>query len=536
MRRSDALFRRGRAALRRLKRLARRAHPAVVMGRLRRERVRSFDHLFNRGPQTRRQAMRTRLTTLLDILGTPAPTPTSDPAGNLTRALREAGPEEVWLALAIMSGRLPDTPAVMRTLRSLRLDGPVPALFASLKASGGLDTSTWSPVEVVTGCVLVDVSHTSRVPIATGIQRVVRQSIQRWERDHDPVFVGWSFGFGALHRLSATERDRALNGFRESAAPLWDPFDRDPVLVPWRCTFLVPELPAEPERTDRFQALATYSRCRTGLIGFDCVPMTDGETSADGMSGAFARYLAAAAHVDRITTISRASESEYLGWKAMLAGSGQPGPDIRAIPLPVEAREPTDSALHQARTLLSVGPLPIVLAVGSHEPRKNHLALLHAAEVLWQDGLLFALTFVGGNAWNSDQFNARVQELQARNRPVQTILALTDDLLWAAYLLAYCTVFPSLHEGFGLPVAESLASGTPVITSDFGSMVEIAGSGGALLVDPRDDRAIEAALRRILEDPALHHTLATEARNLPQRTWDDYAAETWDYLVCNPDR
>jgi glycosyltransferase involved in cell wall biosynthesis len=477
--------------------------------------------------------MKSRVSTLLSALGTPAPSLGTSPSVSIEAALGGARAEEVWLALAVITGRLPDTPTVMRTLRSLRLDGPVPALLASLKASGALDLPAWSPVEVVTEGVLIDVSHTSRVPIATGIQRVVRESIKRWQRDHSPTFVGWTYGYRALRRLNATERDRAVNGFRESAAPLWmwERFDHGPVLVPWRCTFVVPELPAEMDRTPRLQALATFSGCRTGLIGFDCVPMTDAETVADGMAGGFSRYLAAAAHVDRITTISSSSETEYGGWKAMLAGAGQIGPDIRAIPLPVEAPQPSEDALRQAQDLLRVGSLPIVLAVGSHEPRKNHLALLHAAELLWREGLLFTLTFVGGNAWNSDRFHARLQQLQARNRPVQAMLALTDDLLWASYRLSFCTVFTSLHEGFGLPVAESLASGTPVITSDFGSMREIAGAGGALLVDPRDDRAIATALRRMLEEPGLREKLAAEAAGLPQRTWDEYASEAWSYLV-----
>jgi glycosyltransferase involved in cell wall biosynthesis len=114
---------------------------------------------------------------------------------------------------------------------------------------------------------------------------------------------------------------------------------------------------------------------------------------------------------------------------------------------------------------------------------------------------------------------------------VQSVSALSDDLLWAAYRLARCTVFPSLSEGFGLPVAESLGSGTPVVTANFGSMREIAASGGALLVDPRDDHDLAAAMRRLLTDDALHRRLSEHARALPPRTWDEYAAETWRYLV-----
>jgi glycosyltransferase involved in cell wall biosynthesis len=160
---------------------------------------------------------------------------------------------------------------------------------------------------------------------------------------------------------------------------------------------------------------------------------------------------------------------------------------------------------------------------------------LHAAEILWREGVQFNLVFVGGNSWNSTQFDAQVELLRRRNRPVQTILALSDDLLWAAYRLAYCTVFASLHEGFGLPVAESLASGTPVITSDFGSMSELSSQGGAIQVDPRSDSELTDALRRLLLDKSLRSQLASEASKVRMRSWEDYAAATWLYLVEGED-
>jgi glycosyltransferase involved in cell wall biosynthesis len=107
-----------------------------------------------------------------------------------------------------------------------------------------------------------------------------------------------------------------------------------------------------------------------------------------------------------------------------------------------------------------------------------------------------------------------------------------DDELWAAYQLASFTIFPSFNEGFGLPVAESLASGTPVITSDFGSMREIAqDGGGALLVDPRDDGQLTEALQRLLREDALLAELTRQARGRAERTWDAYAAQVWSYLV-----
>jgi glycosyltransferase involved in cell wall biosynthesis len=261
------------------------------------------------------------------------------------------------------------------------------------------------------------------------------------------------------------------------------------------------------------------------------VPLTSPETTQLGFAGVFAGNLAAVRSFDRIATISQAAATEYSGWRAMLTAIGLTGPAIASVPLPVEGEEPTEEDLSEARARFLLDPLPLVLVVGSHEPRKNHLAVLHAAELLWREGVSFSLSFVGGNSWNSAAFSRRLTELQRGGRPVDTESRLSDGQLWAAYRLARCTVFPSLNEGFGLPVAESLAAGTPAITSDFGSMLEIAADGGALTVDPHDDHALADALRQLLTDDALHTRLHRAALARPPRTWDMYADEVWDFLV-----
>jgi glycosyltransferase involved in cell wall biosynthesis len=175
--------------------------------------------------------------------------------------------------------------------------------------------------------------------------------------------------------------------------------------------------------------------------------------------------------------------------------------------------------------------VPMVLCVGTHEPRKNHLALLHAAELLWRDGVRFSLVFVGGRSWNDERFSNELAIAQASNRPVDSVKTMSDSMLWAAYRVARCMVFPSLNEGFGLPVAEALACGTPVVTSRYGSMAEIAADGGALLVDPRNDHDIAAKLRTLLTDDEVHQRLSAEARARPSRTWEQYANEVWSALA-----
>nr|WP_254071293.1 MULTISPECIES: glycosyltransferase [unclassified Rathayibacter] len=207
------------------------------------------------------------------------------------------------------------------------------------------------------------------------------------------------------------------------------------------------------------------------------------------------------------------------------------GPDIRPILLPSQPEDVTEEELATAARSLVTDDLPLVVCVGSHEPRKNHLAVLHAAELLWRRGLEFSLVFIGGNAWNSAEFLYRLEVLEGFGRPVRSLSSITDALLWSAYRLAHCTIFPSINEGYGLPIVESLSVGTPVITSGFGSMLEVASEGGALFVDPHDDQDIAAALERLLTDTALHERLTAEALAIDGGTWDQYAARVWDYLV-----
>ncbi|HEU0101305.1 MAG TPA: glycosyltransferase family 1 protein [Mycobacteriales bacterium] len=480
----------------------------------------------------RRAAIHQRLRAVLDALGAELPADGSTRAllTAVERALAAPDASRIWLLIAVLSGRLPDRPQVLSALRLARLSGVLAAVARQLpqhRPGWPAERGPWPAVRVVTEGVLVDLHHTADTTLATGIQRVARQCSLRWARDHDLTVVRWSARFDRLLPLSDVERERAFFG-----TPAPDRTDPAGVaVVPWRCTYLLPELMTEPVRARALEALVAYAECRTGMIGFDCVPVTSAETTADGMGGGFASMLSAAAGMDRIAAISQAAGDEYSGWRTMLGGAGLTGPDVRAVSLAVEADRASEAAVAAARDQLTVAGLPMVLVVGSHEPRKNHLAILHAMELLWRQGLAFSVVFVGGNAWRSERFTDRLGQLQAVGRPVETRSGLSDDVLWGAYAAAHLVLFPSLNEGFGLPVGEALGSGTPVVTSGYGSMREIAATGGALFVDPRDDDDIAAAVGRLLREPDLHAELSAQARARTPRSWDEYAAETWDYFV-----
>lgn len=465
------------------------------------------------------------------LTGSPAPAGRAAVLSALEEALGPADASAVWLALSVLEARLATPAEVRRGVRAIRLDGVDAALGARFSriVLGWLSSAQPEPeVRVLRGAVLVDLDHTARTGLATGIQRVARETVRRWARDHEVVLVGWGDEYHHLRALTAAEQETALTGATTRPSGTDEAVE---VVVPWESTLLLPELALERERTERLSAVAQFARGRTGAIGFDCVPITTAETTALGVSEAFAYNLAAVRYMDRLTAISGAAATEYSGWRSMLGSIGETGPAITADLLPAEVPPSSDEDLEAAREQLTVPGMPMVLCVGTHEPRKNHLALLHAAELLWRDGLEFNLVLLGGRSWNDERFQQALGEARERGRPVDTPSGISDGLLWAAYRVARVMVFPSINEGFGLPVAEALACGTPVLTSGYGSMAEIAAEGGAVLVDPRDDRSIAEALRRVLTDDEEHARLAAEARGRPARTWDDYARDAWGSLV-----
>jgi glycosyltransferase involved in cell wall biosynthesis len=153
---------------------------------------------------------------------------------------------------------------------------------------------------------------------------------------------------------------------------------------------------------------------------------------------------------------------------------------------------------------LGVRP-PYLLFVGTLEPRKNVLRLVRAYRALAAEGLPHALVLNGPDGWGSEEL---AREL-ALDRP-GTILRtrdLREGVLDALYRGADAFAYPSLYEGFGLPVLEALQRGVPVVSSAVSSIPEVAGDA-ALLVDPTDDEALTDALRLALTDPAVQADLA----------------------------
>ncbi len=169
--------------------------------------------------------------------------------------------------------------------------------------------------------------------------------------------------------------------------------------------------------------------------------------------------------------------------------------------------------LERARRVLGVGKAPFVLAIGVLEPRKNLNRLMDAFLALKERRNVapdLKLVLAGGKGWLYDD----IFEHHATS-PVRDDILLPgfvpDEMLPAIYSAADVLAFPSLYEGFGLPILEAMACGTPVVASRSSCLPEVA-EGAALLVDPTNVEALTGALELSLLDGDLRARLIREGK------------------------
>lgn len=258
---------------------------------------------------------------------------------------------------------------------------------------------------------------------------------------------------------------------------------------------------------------------------------------------AFQRYLEAAVQraVKRSDFVLADSESTRrdlveltdLGAANRQAVVVYPGVEGRFTPV-------TDSeVLHTIRDRYQL-PERFVLSVGTLQPRKNFEGLVRSfARLMQHESSLINtldLVIVGGKGWMYERLFAEVEQLDLGSRVHFTGFVADDDLP-ALYSAADAFAFPSWYEGFGLPVLEAMACGTPVVVADNSSLPEVVGDGG-LLVSAADESALTDALVRVILDSGLRQKLVIRGLELARRfTWERAARQVLEvyHRVVAPD-
>jgi glycosyltransferase involved in cell wall biosynthesis len=275
---------------------------------------------------------------------------------------------------------------------------------------------------------------------------------------------------------------------------------------------LTPELFSEHERPG-FTAFLDARPCRVAAIYHDAIPIKLPAITWPRSVERHPSYLKLLARFDRVWAVSAASRTELIGFWKWQGIAELPPVDV----LPLGADWPG-----VARATVPPPPSspPRIVSIGILEPRKNQMVLLDAFESLWAEGLKFELHLVGRvNPHFGGPLEHRVRDLASRLPGLFFHDHLADPELLTLVRSARATAFPSIAEGCGLPLLESLWMGVPCLCSDIAPLLENAAAGGCLPVPGNDLAGWKRAFRRILLQEDFRAGLAAEAVSRPLPTW-----------------
>ncbi|MSU45639.1 MAG: glycosyltransferase family 1 protein [Lacunisphaera sp.] len=388
--------------------------------------------------------------------------------------------------------------------------------------------------------LLLDATHTSHTRAQTGIQRVTRSLFAELAREGNVTGICYDPYLNSWRPLEARELDhlrpdQKAAGSRGAKWPLHQRLAGHArrllgarIDLPAATGLICPELFTARTGAHWPEIFPHVHGPRVALFN-DAIGLQYPELTPPATVARLPAYLRELLQFDGVAAISEASAvslRDYWRW----LGVTDPPP---VMGLPLAADPPAPSAGDHPPAV----KIPRVLSVGTIEGRKNHLALVEACELLWTEGMEFELNLIGiARADTAGRALSRIHALQQAGRPLLYHGAAGEAELQAAYQQCAFTVYPSLLEGFGLPVLESLQHGKPCVCSAHGAVGESATGGGCVVLDSVDMASLAAALRRLLKNPAELVALTAAVRARRFKSWAEYAREltTWMSTLPRP--
>ena len=398
----------------------------------------------------------------------------------------------------------------------------------------------------------VAVGHTASSKENTGIQRVTRSFTRSaLEFTSRIVLVEWRQKAKSLFILSDPMRQQlseyggppnAMNFVAPPHPPKWISYLPIPrksrrslreafreryrrrfrtlVLRPHEGAWLlVPELLTEEE----MRGLISFARklhLNLAFIFHDAIALLHPEWVNERIRKNHAGYMREMSNADIIFPVSRFSARCYEDFAKQ---ESLPIPEMRVCSLASEFSD-LPRVLHydppKTREISAV-------CLSTLDPRKNHLILLRAIEQARTEApdLPLYVTFVGNSYEGAPEIAEAVVSACVRNPRLRWLGQVSDEDLARVYQKSHFSIFPSLVEGFGLPILESIWNARPCVCSNQGVMGELAKDSGCYTVDTRDYRKLAKALIRMATDHDLRNCLAEQCVARRPRTWREYSSE-----------
>lgn len=379
--------------------------------------------------------------------------------------------------------------------------------------------------------IYIDVTRLLSVPYLTGIQRVVREVVLRMLQQTEAEIILLSYNeyyhlfeqvdnlrFCAFYGKGEGERqkvitDTIVDWTELKAGDIF--FDIDSVWnLPLRRSVLLPKLKANGVK------LVAYI--------YDIIPITHpqfchGETVYNFMNyiGAYLQYAdlliaSAQSTLDAVAELLEQLELPPIPGVVSWLGSDFNGLKDESADIHPDAAAAVEAGKY-------------VLMVGTIEPRKNHALVLDAFDHgLFQKGM--NLIFAGGIGWNVREFQKRMEQHPKRDQQFFYLQGMDDATIDYLYQHAYCVVFPTFNEGFGLPMIEAFQRGIPVLASDIPILREVGGEFCSYF-DPASRKEFSDMLMNWLTHPEEYEACKNRLKAYIPVTWDTVAETIWKALI-----
>ncbi|MDD4254486.1 MAG: glycosyltransferase [Methanofollis sp.] len=382
--------------------------------------------------------------------------------------------------------------------------------------------------------IIVDVTNAVRDPANSGVIRVTRRMCKELQGYLDPVFVVWDPESDCyiLPKRSEFRQLAEFNGPLLKDESRLSPDDQSITLdeylpLPGGTSWLLfTETVAETSaRTAR--RYARNKGIRLAALFYDAIPVLCPDFCTDPVTRTNHRhYMTGISECDVVIPISYYSSQclrEF--WK----DNTIEGCDVMPNLLPGEfGGAPRTRKIPEFETK-SID----ILCVSTLEPRKNHKKLIQACLLLQEKypDLDWNLTLVGNRYAGAFDIAEYIQSISLDNPRINWQGVVDDATLHTLYERSSFTVYPSVIEGFGMPILESLWHGKPCICYNKGVMAELAGDGGCLTTDVTDENALSDTIYRLSTDKELFLKLSRYAVTRKIKSWDDYILELLSILV-----
>ena len=382
--------------------------------------------------------------------------------------------------------------------------------------------------------VIIDVTNSTRDPANSGVIRVTRRLCRALQEYIDPLFVVWDQQQGAYVLPVKQEYDQLgqFNGPRLTDDKHLSPdgqrikLEDGSSFFADRTTWLLLAETVQGENGEHIERFARTHGIQLASIFYDAIPVLRPEFCNDEVRQNHGQYMSWLSRCDVVVPISDFSGQclkEF--WK----GNEVQQTSVRANLLPGEFG---GSSRNRYVDTPLAGKVQM-LCVSTLEPRKNHTNLIRACLLMEQrhPELDWSLTLVGNRYAGAFDIADYVESVARENPRVTWLGIVDDDTLHRCYQEASFTIYPSMIEGFGMPIVESLWHGRPCICYEEGVMAEIAADGGCVTTDVMDEEILSDTIYRLCTDKEWLRSLSREAVARKIKTWDDYTRELLEILA-----